>query len=693
MKIKINGTLYEDPSIKDGQYTLLQVCEHLGFSIPRFCYHDKLSVAGNCRMCLVEVDNAPKPVASCAVPQTAGMSIHTNSFLVQKAREGVLEFLLLNHPLDCPVCDQGGECDLQDQALLFGNDIGRFYENKRAVADKNCGPLIKTVMTRCIHCTRCVRFMNEVAGTEDFGVTGRGGKMEIGSYVQKSLKSELSGNVIDLCPVGALTSKPYAFQGRSWELRSADSIDTNDSLGNSIRMDLKEDRVVRVVPKTNDLINSTWISDKTRFNYDGFYRNRLKNLSMQKGYTKNDLKTKELKELFNQSYYQILTMVGAKTDCHTAFLSKSANLLGNGTLVLENSMVRSLDTDFRYNYSLNTPLSKISKADAVVSVGCVLKTVSPVYHTKFFGAAHTSSLGSFYKSRIGSNNVDIRSDSISFLFNGLSKTAVSLNNSKFPVFVLGGDQNRNFSLSDTSLFIKMSRYINLFKKNSGSSLLWGGVETIDSSNNHNYSNDLGPTFKNLDMGFTKPSDILNPKTQFLFRINSELCENISSNFSVDCTWYLGHHNDVGAHLSSNWLVGLLPMEKECSFLSGEGRYQISSPLSSAVQYSNGDIDHKVIYKILESGRNTFNWSAVYELIKERSPSHSSNAGYSSNADLFNVFNKSSYRVGVSGVKVHRVFGSGILQPVDKNFYLSDSISRASSVMAQCANTRPELNYL
>jgi len=235
--------------------TALQACEAVGIEIPRFCYHERLSIAGNCRMCLVEVEKIPKPVASCAMPLMDGMKIYTDTPLVKKAREAVLEFLLLNHPLDCPICDQGGECDLQDQAMVFGSDRSRFYETKRSVEDKNCGPLVKTIMTRCIHCTRCVRFSTEIAGVEDLGTTGRGEDTEIGTYVGKTLESELSGNVIDLCPVGALTSKPYAFTSRPWEIRNTNSIDVSDAVGSNTRIDFRGTEILRVLPRFNEDIN------------------------------------------------------------------------------------------------------------------------------------------------------------------------------------------------------------------------------------------------------------------------------------------------------------------------------------------------------------------------------------------------------------------------------------------------------
>jgi NADH-quinone oxidoreductase subunit G len=269
--LKIDGNEY---AFEPGM-TVIQVCDQNGVEIPRFCYHEKLEIAGNCRMCLVEVKpGPPKPQASCALPAADKMEIFTTSDMVKKAREGVMEFLLINHPLDCPICDQGGECDLQDQAVAYGSGISRYQEHKRAVEDKYMGPLVKTQMTRCIQCTRCIRFTEDIAGTTELGATGRGNDMQITTYIEQSLTSELSGNIIDLCPVGALTSKPYAFAARPWELAKTETIDVLDAVGSNIRVDSRGAAVLRVLPRLNEDINEEWISDKTRFACDGLQRQR-----------------------------------------------------------------------------------------------------------------------------------------------------------------------------------------------------------------------------------------------------------------------------------------------------------------------------------------------------------------------------------------------------------------------------------
>src|SRR5271163_3044520 len=270
-KVTVDGIEIE---VANGS-TVLQAAEAAGKEIPRFCYHERLSIAGNCRMCLVEVEKMPKPVASCGQPVADGMVIHTDTENVRKARRGVMEFLLINHPLDCPICDQGGECDLQDEAVSYGRDTSRYDEGKRAVGQPDWGPLVKTTMTRCIHCTRCIRFTTEVAGVAELGATARGESMQVGTYIEKALSSELSGNIIDLCPVGALTSKPYAFVARSWELTKTDSVDVLDAVGTNIRVDARGPEVLRILPRTNEDVNEEWLADKSRFALDGLKRRRL----------------------------------------------------------------------------------------------------------------------------------------------------------------------------------------------------------------------------------------------------------------------------------------------------------------------------------------------------------------------------------------------------------------------------------
>jgi len=371
IKLKINEI---DVEVEEGT-TVLQACEIAGFEIPRFCYHEKLSIAGNCRMCLVEMEKSAKPIASCAMPASDGMNIKTNTLLVEKARKGVMEFLLINHPLDCPVCDQGGECDLQDQSLFYGIDKSRFKENKRHVIEKYMGPLIKTQMTRCIHCTRCIRFATEVAGVTELGAIGRGEDMQITTYLEKSMESELSANVIDLCPVGALTSKPYVFEARPWELKKTETIDVMDAIGSNIRVDTYGWEVKRILPRINEDINEEWISDKTRYACDG-----LKNQRLDEPYLKeqNKFKTTSWDEAFMKivekikktSSEKIAGLTGDLTNMETLYIVKE---FFNKTIKSNNLDSRNdnyyVNSDNRENYLFNSKLNGIEESDLIILIG------------------------------------------------------------------------------------------------------------------------------------------------------------------------------------------------------------------------------------------------------------------------------------------------------------------------------------
>ncbi|MDX1710597.1 MAG: NADH-quinone oxidoreductase subunit NuoG, partial [Rhodovibrionaceae bacterium] len=368
-KLTIDGKEIEVP---DGM-TVLQACELAGKEVPRFCYHDRLSVAGNCRMCLVEMERSPKPIASCAMPAGDGMVIHTNSEVAKKAQRGVMEFLLINHPLDCPICDQGGECDLQDQAMAYGFDRSRFEENKRAVPEKYMGPIIKTIMTRCIHCTRCIRFAAEVAGVEEIGALNRGEHMEI-TTLEKAINSELSGNLVDICPVGALTSRPYAFAARPWELRKTPSIDVMDAVGSNIRVDNRGPEVMRVLPRLHEDINEEWISDKTRYAIEGLRRQRLDRPYVRRGgrlqestweeaFTTIAEKTKELKG------EQMAAIAGDLCDAESMLALKDfMTSLGSASLDCRQDGAK-LDASSRANYLFNTTIAGIEDADACLLVG------------------------------------------------------------------------------------------------------------------------------------------------------------------------------------------------------------------------------------------------------------------------------------------------------------------------------------
>lgn len=397
LSIKINLVSYQ---IDTQLYTLIQRCELLSIMIPRFCFHDKLSIAGNCRMCLVELEGSLKPIIACSTKVTPDLAVYTNSLMVRQAREHIIEFLLINHPLDCPICDQGGECDLQDQTLIYGSDKGRFRELKRSVSDKNFGPFVKTVMTRCIHCTKCVRFLEEYGDSAILGTLGRGGETEIGLYVDSILKSELSGNIIDLCPVGALTSKPYAFKARPWELISTESLDVFDSCGSNLLIQTRGNEILRILPRRNDFINESWITDSTRFGYDAFKLQRL-----LVPYVKSDLgkliptSWRKAIVFFSLNFLQLIrhsfnavdyisVLFGKIVDLHTSYMIKQFCSFFGITRINEFQWSNS---NLRSSYLLQESLVDIEFGNLFFILGLDLKSELPILNLKLKKATHTTS--------------------------------------------------------------------------------------------------------------------------------------------------------------------------------------------------------------------------------------------------------------------------------------------------------------
>ncbi|WP_048860735.1 NADH-quinone oxidoreductase subunit NuoG, partial [Acidisphaera rubrifaciens] len=382
-KVTVDGIEVEVPNGS----TVLQAAELAGKEIPRFCYHERLSIAGNCRMCLVEIEKAPKPVASCGYPVADGMVVKTDTPMVRNARRGVMEFLLINHPLDCPICDQGGECDLQDQSMGYGLGASRYAENKRAVKDKNLGPLVKTVMTRCIHCTRCIRFATEVAGVPELGATGRGENMEVGTYVERALTSELSGNLVDLCPVGALTSKPYAFVTRPWELTKTDSVDVLDAVGAAIRVDSRGPEVLRVLPRINEDVNEEWLGDKSRHAVDGLRRRRL-----DRPWVKRDgrLQPATWHDAFDAIARRLRGVAGERIGAIAGNLCDAESMYALRTLMarLGSSHLdcrqdgAALDASRPDFYRFNSTIAGIDTADAIVLIGTNPRREAPVLNAR-----------------------------------------------------------------------------------------------------------------------------------------------------------------------------------------------------------------------------------------------------------------------------------------------------------------------
>ena len=499
LKLKVNNI---DVEVEEG-LTVLQACEKAGVEIPRFCYHEKLSIAGNCRMCLVEMEKSPKPVASCAMPAAEGMNIKTNTPFVEKARKGVMEFLLANHPLDCPVCDQGGECDLQDQSMFYGVDKSRFNENKRQVPEKNMGPLIKTQMTRCIHCTRCVRFATEIAGVPELGAIGRGEDMQITTYLEKSMQSELSANVVDLCPVGALTSKPYVFEARPWELKKTESIDVMDAIGSNIRVDTYGWEVKRILPRINENINEEWISDKSRYACDGLLNQRL-----DTPYVKYNNKFEKaswdevfniIKSKFNNTdKNKICGLTGDLVNMETLYIFKEFfnKTLGSQNIESRNDHIY-LNAEKRENYLFNSSINGIEESDFIFLIG-----TNPRYEATILNARIRKSYVQNKTKIISLNNVgdltypyeflDGKINNIKEISEDSHKVSKLIKEAKKPLIVFG--QSAFKSKSAKYIFEAMKNFLN---KNNKISNEWNSLNVIS---------DNASTVGSLDLGLYKTTD-------------------------------------------------------------------------------------------------------------------------------------------------------------------------------------------
>ena len=600
-KIKVNNI---DIEVEEG-LTVLQACEKAGVEIPRFCYHEKLSIAGNCRMCLVEMEKSPKPIASCAMPAAEGMNIKTNTAFVEKARKGVMEFLLANHPLDCPVCDQGGECDLQDQSMFYGVDKSRFKENKRSVPEKNMGPLIKTQMTRCIHCTRCVRFATEIAGVPEIGAIGRGEDMQITTYLEQSVKSELSGNVIDLCPVGALTSKPYVFEARPWELKKTESIDVMDAVGSSIRVDTYGWEVKRVLPIINEDINEEWISDKTRYACDGLLNQRLDtpyvkyNGKFEKASWNEVFKIIKSK-IENTSNDKILGLVGDLNNMETSYIFKEFfDRTLNSNNYDSRSSNRFVDTSERENYLFNSTINGIEESDLIFLIG-----TNPRFEATILNARIRKSFVNNNTKIISLNDVgdltypykflDGQTKTLTQIFEGQHDTSREILDSKNPSIILGESffnlQSANF------IFHLIKKYL----KDSGKvTNEWNPINTlsVDAS-----------TVGNLDL------NIINNKNNLFNELNHHKFEvvyllgqdSLSFTKKDEFIVYQGSHGDKGAEIADIILPGAAYTEQSGYFTNLEGKiqkaYKASYPPGEAKE------DWQIINELAElmNNRKLFN---------------------------------------------------------------------------------------
>ena len=659
--------------VEDG-ITVIQACESAGVEIPRFCYHEKLSIAGNCRMCLVEMENSNKPVASCAMPVAEGMKIKTNSEMVTKARKGVMEFLLINHPLDCPICDQGGECDLQDQAMAYGNGISRFVEQKRAVKDKNLGPLIQTHMTRCIHCTRCVRFSEEIAGNEtQLGAIGRGEDTEITTYLEEAMDFEMSGNVIDLCPVGALTSKPYEFVARPWELKKTETIDVFDAVGSSIRIDSKSDKILRVLPRINEEINDEWISDKTRFAYDGINNQRIDRyyLRNSEGKLTEESEDNILKiiqnNLSNTKPSQIAALVGNTLDCESIFSFKKFL----DELKIENYDCRQDDSFFipsqRFSYIFNSTIKGIDDSDLCLLVGTDIKKEAPILSSRI--RQRFLSFPKSYKIfSVGNFNLNFSVDFLGGDSSSLKKLNEKKNldlfrKSKKPLFILGQGAMCHDDASD--IFNYCLNFYQKISKNPD----WNGFNILQTFSGRVGALDLG-FYNKKNLSRSLINKIYEGKFKVLYLMSADEI-NFDKIPKKTFVIYHGHHGDKAVKRADLIIPMSCFTEKEGIYVNLEGRPQISSQ----VKFPIDGVNHS--WSFLNKLSKLFNLDVFSDLndLREKMFLNHEHLGYINEIKLSKI-NKNKYnKLKFSNQEMK----SNIL-----NFYMTDSVSRNSKIMSECS---------
>ncbi|EAA27952.3 hypothetical protein GE21DRAFT_3257 [Neurospora crassa] len=682
-------------SIEAGS-ALIQACEKAGVTIPRYCYHEKLMIAGNCRMCLVEVEKVPKPVASCAWPVQPGMVVKTNSPLTHKAREGVMEFLLANHPLDCPICDQGGECDLQDQSMRYGGDRGRFHEvgGKRAVEDKNMGPLIKTSMNRCIQCTRCVRFANDIAGAPELGSTGRGNDLQIGTYLEKNLDSELSGNVIDLCPVGALTSKPYAFRARPWELKKTESIDVLDGLGSNIRVDTRGLEVMRILPRLNDEVNEEWINDKTRFACDGLKTQRLTiPLVRREGKFEPASWDQALTEIahayqtLNPQGNEFKAIAGQLTEVESLVAMKDlANRLGSENLALDmpsGHKPLAHGVDVRSNYIFNSSIVGIESADVILLVGTNPRHEAAVLNARIrkqwlrsdleIGVVGQTWDSTFEFEHLGTDHAALQKA----LEGDFGK---KLQSAKNPMIIVGSGVTDH---GDANAFYET---VGKFVDSNASNFLteeWNGYNVLQRA-----ASRVGA----FEVGFTVPSaEIAQTKPKFVWLLGAD--EFNEADIPKDAfIVYQGHHGDRGAQIADIVLPGAAYTEKAGTYVNTEGRVQMTRAATGLPGAAR--TDWKILRAVSEYLGVRLPYDDVAQLrdrMVEISPALSS----------YDIIEPPSLQQLSKVQLVEQNQGATAtnepLKKVIENFYFTDAISRSSPTMARCSAAKktgdPRTNFM
>jgi NADH-quinone oxidoreductase subunit G len=670
-KLTIDGIEVEVPP----GTTVLQACQRAGVEIAHFCFHERLQIAGNCRMCLVEQEKAPKPIASCAMPAADNMVIHTDSEKAKKARKGVMEFLLINHPLDCPICDQGGECDLQDQAMAYGFDRGRFEENKRAVKDKDFGPLVKTSMNRCIHCTRCVRFATEIAGVEELGATGRGESMEIGTYVQKALTSELSGNIIDLCPVGALTSKPYAFVARSWELRKTESIDALDAVGSNIRVDSRGAAVLRILPRLNEDVNEEWISDKTRFAVDGLGHRRL-----DRPYVRVDGKLapaswgdafKAVAEGFGRPPgSKIAALAGDLADVESMLALKELMAsLGSSNIDCRQDGAK-IDPASRASYLFNTTIAGIEEADACLLIGTDPRWEAPLVNARLRkrflrGGFKVAAIGPALDLTFPVVQLGLGPEVLDDLAGANHSWGEVLKGAKKPMLILGmGALARPDGAQVLAAARRLAEATGMVAEG------WNGFNVL-----HTAAARVG----GLDIGFVpgpggRDRDAILAGCEageisavYLLGADEIDMSRLGRAFVV----YQGHHGDAGAKRADVVLPGAAYTEKDGLYVNTEGRVQAARRAGFPPGEARED------WAILRALSDVLGHKLPYDSLRDL------------RAHLMTAY-KSFAEIDAIAPAAWGPFGAdGPMEPVPfaypiADFYLTDPISRASPTMAQCS---------
>jgi len=657
-KVTIDGVELEVPQ----GATVLQACELAGKEIPRFCYHERLSIAGNCRMCLVEVSpGPPKPQASCALPATEGQVIKTDSPMVKKAREGVMEFLLINHPLDCPICDQGGECDLQDQSVAYGRGASRYHEHKRAVTEKYMGPLIKTTMTRCIQCTRCVRFSEEIAGVDEIGALYRGENMQITTYLERASTHEMSANVIDLCPVGALTSRPYAFEARPWELKKTNSIDVSDAIGANIRLDARGREVLRILPRNNDDVNEEWISDKARFQVDGLTRRRLDRPWLRKN---GKLVAASWDEAFAavakvKPGSSVAAIAGDLVDCETMFAAKAL------VSALGSSLLEGRQTGLAYAtgnlaaVNFNTTLTGIENADAVLIVGSHIRSEAPLLNARLRKAVKRGAkvfvVGPEYDLTY---KAEFLGTDLSVLSSLPASVTEAFGAARRPAVILGGAALGKGAL-DAGLALA-ERFDLVRTLDDGTA--WNGFNVL-----HMAASRMG----GLMLGYAQNggiADVVAAKPKLLLSLGADEVD--YAKFSDSIIVYIGHHGDKAAHAADVILPAAAFTEKAGTFVNTEGRVQFAE---KAV-FAPGDARE--------------DWTILRALADALGVS----VGFDSFGELRAAMVAAVPALGQEGLadygalpKAGKAKAEGLIAayPI-ADFYLTNPIARASETMARCS---------